>query len=355
MITVDTDVWGGRVDWYRDYISHPTSSDPYWYEGFWGQTRSLGDEVRFPSLCFVEGWFDHHLGSALHSYEWLNAQTKAHTQLVIGPWDHSFGIAAPGKNISKSKDLDITWLMEEWLDKTLLKDERPQSAIRFYEIGAERWLTLPSYPVHSGKQRLSFLITDSGEKVLTTGTGAGKVSFTYDPMNPVPSCGGESLLTSYAQRGSLRQPPRDYRPDVLSFVSGLLTEDLSIVGEIAVRLKVSSTAEDTAFCAKICEEKADGSAWNLRTMIGTLAYREGADTRVKYTPGDFVDLALCGWDIAWKLEKGSRIRIDISSSDFPQYAAHSNRDELWCMVEQPVTAVQTLNCAGCCVELPVMK
>lgn len=351
MITVDTDVWGGKVEWYREYLSHPAASDPYWEEGFWGECRGLAQQVRFPSLCFIEGWFDHHLGSALHSYEWLNEETKAHTQLVIGPWDHGFFPAAPGKNIQKTKDLDIRCLMEDWFERTLMKEEQPESAIRFYEIGTEKWRTLPAYPVRADKQVLHFSVTEKGEKTLMQEAGEGTVSFVYDPKDPVPTCGGESNLTSGAQKGSLKQPPRDYRKDVLSFVSEPLSEDLPILGPITVHLRVASTAKDTAFCAKFCEEKSDGSAWNLRTVITSLSCREETGYHADYTPGDFVDLALCSWDIAWNLEKGSRIRIDISSSDFPQYAAHPNREGLWCMVSDPIPATQTLDCSNCYVEI----
>ena len=353
MITTDTEVWGQKVNWYREYLSHPTSSDDYWNTGFWGELRKLAKEVRFPSLCMVEGWFDHHLGSALHSYEWLSEAQKAHTQLLVGPWNHSFGLAAPGKNIPESRDLDRWTILADWLDKTLLRDEQPQAGIHFYEMGANKWLSLPSYPYPADRMQLCFSVSADGRKSLSPSPGEGKVSFVYDPRNPVPTCGGEAILTTEPQRGSLLQPLKDYRADVLSFVSELLPCALSVVGAIVVRLRVASTAKDTAFCAKLCEEKADGSAWNIRTMIGSLAYREGSDHRVGYTPGTFVDLELRSWDVAWTLDAGSRIRIDVTSSDFPQYAAHGNSDALWCMIEETAAAEQTLDCTGCTVEIPV--
>lgn len=355
MITTDTEVWGGEVPWYREYISHPTSSDAYWQEGIWADVRALGPKVRFPSLCFVEGWFDHHLGSALRSYEWLTEEQKKHTQLIIGPWNHFFQTATPGKKIPDMESVKLQNIQEDWLVRTMLKGEVPESDIRFYEIGTGKWLSMPAYPIQADAQTLYFSVTQDGRKVLSAEPGQGKVTFSYDPWNPVPSCGAESMLTTYSQLGSQRQPERDYRPDVKSFVSEPIREPLSIVGPIAVRLRVASTAKDTAFCVKVCEEKADGSTWNLRTMITSLAYREGDSHRVPYTPGEFVEIELRGWDIAWNLEKGSRIRVDVTSSDFPQYAAHPNKDELWCMVADPIVAEQTLDVSGCSMKIPLFQ
>ena len=161
------------------------------------------------------------------------------------------------------------------------------------------------------------------------------------------------MLVSQKLLGCKKQPGTDYRADVLSFVSEPFDEALSLAGSIAVHLKVASTAKDTAFCAKICEEQPDGSAYNLRTTICALGFRGGSDHYEAYTPGTFVELELKATDIAWRFDAGSRIRVDISSSDFPQYAAHPNSDALWCTVTEPVTATQTLCCADCTLSLPI--
>lgn len=127
---------------------------------------------------------------------------------------------------------------------------------------------------------------------------------------------------------------------------------MDITGQIKVSLRVASDAEDTAFCAKIVEVMSNGKAYNMRTIIGSLAYRNGSDDGADYFPGEFVDLVLESWDVSWRLQKGSRLRVDITSSDFPQYAVHPNKKDLWCMVREPVKAKQTIDCEHSFVLLP---
>ena len=117
---------------------------------------------------------------------------------------------------------------------------------------------------------------------------------------------------------------------------------MEIEGKIRVHLFVSSDAEDTAFSAKLMEVFENGEAVNIRGSITTLAYRNGADHRGSYTPGEIVDINIEMWDVAWKLRKGSRLRLDISSSDFPQYSVHSNYPGIWSEQSETKVAQQTV-------------
>jgi uncharacterized protein len=117
-----------------------------------------------------------------------------------------------------------------------------------------------------------------------------------------------------------------------------------------VKLWVSSTAEDTAFTAKLIEIHSNGNAYNFRSGITTLAYRRGTGfKRMKYTPGYAVEAVIDLWDISWRLHKGSRLRVDISSSDTPQYAIHTNYAGIWSLQDKAKTARQTLYTG---VEMP---
>ena len=161
------------------------------------------------------------------------------------------------------------------------------------------------------------------------------------------------MLTTGKQRGSKLQPELDYRKDVLSFISDPLDEELAFLGKIKVHLNVATDVEDTAFCVKVCEVMPDGKAYNLRTVISSLQYAGGIKSETDYVPGTFVDLEMTCWDLAWKFQKGSKIRIDVTSSDFPQYAIHPNRKELWCTVKDIKVANQKINCALSYIEFPI--
>lgn len=166
------------------------------------------------------------------------------------------------------------------------------------------------------------------------------------------SHGAESVLTTIAEAGSLLQPEPDYRPDVVSFVSAPLEKALPICGQIKVHLNVSTDVDDTAFTAKLMEVFPDGRAYNIRGGITTIAadLPEGQT----YTPGQIAKVCVEMWDMNWTVQPGSCLRLDVSSSDFPQYAVHSNYAGVWS--EQGKTRIahqKILLGEGSFVELPL--
>jgi hypothetical protein len=159
--------------------------------------------------------------------------------------------------------------------------------------------------------------------------------------------GAESILRTFTEIGSLSQPECGWRPDVISFLSQPMHEDLDILGKIKIKLYISSSAEDTAFSAKLIEVYPDGRAYNIRSGITTLGYRSGSDLpRMGYQVGMIVEAVIDLWDISWRLHQGSRLRLDISSSDFPQYAIHTNFPGVWALQDKVKIAEQRLYFGG---------
>ena len=146
--------------------------------------------------------------------------------------------------------------------------------------------------------------------------------------------------------GSIHQPQPGYRDDVVTFLSEPVQEDTEIEGKIRVRLFVKSDAEDTAFSAKLMEVFENRECVNIRGSITTLAYRNGNPHRGTYTPGEIVEICIEMWDVSWMIRKGSRLRLDISSSDFPQYSAHSNYAGIWSEQAETKKAEQTILMGG---------
>ena len=173
------------------------------------------------------------------------------------------------------------------------------------------------------------------------------------------SVGGETLFNSGSRRGSQLQPEVGYRDDVISFVSEPLSEPLLMAGKVKVVLNVSSDCDDTAFSYKISEVFADGNTYNIRTGISTLGFRNRPlGDRQTYTPGEVVELTIEALPIMWQLQPGSRIRVDISSSDFPQFSVHSNYAGVWSEQTRTRVAKQTLFVGGkyqSRIEIPLMK
>ena len=366
-VEVDEKLWGVRLDWYRDWITHPDREDPYWQEGFWGMLGQIPSKVKIP-LFIREGWYDHHLGSAVVTYERLSEEAKAHSVLQIGPWNHSFMPAVTGQPLEHLADSGIDTALD-WFTRILKNGELPEKAAYTYVIGADEWKKWDTFPVQRVKEQSWLLqkegrLTEAAERQNTVEQREENVplsvleeenqtkdeavsddaqSFLYDPEHPVTSHGAESLFQTQEDVGSLLQPEPGSRDDVMSYVSEPLREVMEIEGKIRAHLFVSSDAEDTAFSAKLMEVFENGETVNIRGSITTLAYRNGADRRGTYTPGDVVEINIEMWDVAWKLRKGSRLRLDISSSDFPQYSVHSNYPGIWSEQSETKVAKQSVH------------
>ncbi len=346
-ISVDVKLWGRELDWYRQWILNPGREDAYWQKGFWKLLREIPKKISIP-LFVGEGWFDHHLASALETWDMLSEECKKKSTLCIGGWSHSFENRLEGQTCFHF-DADDDRRAFQWFYHILKKEEKPQGKILKYVIGADCWKSM----IYGEKERTVpsryYLSYSNGQKKLEKNpdlTKKKEVSFVYNPEEPVKSVGGEALLRSVQVQGSRLQPKPDYRSDVLSFLSDELGEPLEISGQIRVHLSVATSAEDTAFTVKVMEVMPDGKAYNLRTGITTLGYRNGTGSCLSYHSGSKENVEIVMWEIAWQLQKGSRIRIDISSSDFPQYNIHSNYAGLWALQEKTKTAVQTIFVGG---------
>jgi putative CocE/NonD family hydrolase len=182
------------------------------------------------------------------------------------------------------------------------------------------------------------------------------VSYYFDPKHPVESRGGEAFLGPLnltIAPGALTQKGFCERDDVLTFSSPAFENDMTIAGTMLVKLKVSSDAEDTAFTAKLMDVDPSGVAVNIRDSISTLSYRNYSPEALQYIPNDIVDLTLDMWAIEWTLKQGHRLRLDISSSNFPAYNIHSNYAGNWAAQDRVKIAKQTIY-SGSSVELPVV-
>ncbi len=337
-IHVDEDLWGVSLPWYRDMISHTDFTDDYWQKGFWSILRTNPTKVKVP-VVIEEGWYDHHLGSALSGYNDMPEDVKNNTLVRIGAWNHGMFCALEGHTCHHLENETIRPIYD-WAQTLLKEKKHPKSGVSLYIVGRDQWLNADQWPQADRCEK--FYLDTAFNALSKNAPKAHTSSFVYDPENPVPSHGAESCFASHDAVGSLKQPKPSYREDVLSFISEPFEENTLILGKISADLYVSSDAQDTAFSMKVMEVFDNGDAYNIRSGITTLAYRGHSDHRQTYTPDEIVKVNIETWDIAWEVKKGSRLRLDISSSDFPQYCAHSNYPGVWALQDRTKKAVQTI-------------
>jgi len=345
---VSKDLWGKHLEWYRNWVTATDEDDEYWNEDVWGILKRIPEKVNIPMLI-SEGWYDHHLGSGLLSYHALSEECKKKTKLIVGAWDHWFDVPVKG-HIGENYDNNDLIRSFKWFYDLQVRNKEADSGISTYVIGGDYWIDRSEYNLGNQEyQEFSFQV-EGGENILIpkekSPGNENVLSYLYDPDNPVPSWGGESMLKTRNAIGSLLQPEPGFRDDVISFVSEPLTGKMTVWGKINVLLYVSSDAEDTSFSVKIMNILKDGRSFNVRSGITTLGYRNQAKRRLTYQPGEIVEVNVDLWDIAFEFEKGTRLRIDIQSSDFPQYAIHPNLPGVWSEQKEKRKAIQKIYLGG---------
>jgi uncharacterized protein len=359
-INVDEELWGVRLPWYRDWLLNTDYQCEYWQSGVWKTLREMPGKVKVP-MCIVAGWYDHHQEGTVLGFEELSPEVKAHSRLVIGGWNHMMMPCIAAHETVNAK-INGEADMFNWFETILMEGKLPDTEIKAYMVGSDEWIKWDKWPLGSSGKKVLNLTGDRKEDYnayklsFEAGRETNQIKYDYNPDDPIYSHGADTLFKTMNEQGSLLQHEPGYRKDVLSFVSEPLSEDMCITGEMDVKLFVSSDCEDTSFTVKVMEVKPDGKAYNIRSSITTLAYRNKSSERLTYEPNEVVELNLKLLPITWNIKAGSSLRIDISSSDFPQFAIHSNYAGNWAVQDKIKIARQTVYCGGefkSAIEIPV--
>lgn len=364
-VEADEAVLGMKIPYYRDWITHTDHDDPYWDTDVWGDLKRIPPRIKLP-MTIVAGQFDHHEEGTLLGYEWLSDETKAKSRLILGSWIHFFYSTPTHVPNSHAMDIKVAEDQYNWFYSLLVKEEEPKAEILAYNIEADEWMNLDSWPIEPNSRQRLYLSaqtsqTDTNAHGITSQTQAEEstIHFTYDPQNPVFSVGGETVFTSIRRLGSQLQPQTGYRDDVISFISEPLMHDITIAGNIRIMLSVATDCDDTSFAITLSELEPDGKAYNMRTSIATLGYRDGSlGSRKIYQPNSRVMLPIECQSIVWTVKAGKRLRLDVKSSDFPQFAIHTNYAGVWAENGKTRLAHQTIYVGGnqCSyIELPCIK
>jgi hypothetical protein len=376
-IDMDKELYGVELPWYRELITNVSPIAEFWNSGIWPELLSVPPKVKVPFL-FLGGWFDYYLPMMLENYEQLPAPVRAASRFQIFPVAHNFsmpGDLAPftgsGMSGMVPEELEAVTYALEWFDYQLkgLPYRRPVGVIEAYAIGANKWEPLRNWPPRTETQRLYLaadnVAGDTGGKLCEVADASPEtISYCYDPNNPSSAQGADTVFAylqpAYADyspmAGPVRQDPPGARPDVLTFMSQSFPAGMLLAGSIKVLLQVASDAEDTAFTVKISEVRADGTAYNIRNTITSLAYRNGMPMPQVYEPGSVVSIGFTLRPIVWQLPVGAKLRLDISSSNFPEYHNHSNTSGPWAEQCAVKIAKQTIYFGGpyaSYIEVPV--
>jgi putative CocE/NonD family hydrolase len=200
-------------------------------------------------------------------------------------------------------------------------------------MGANKWITCDKFPLE-GTEYVDLYLDSDGNA--NSRLGDGRLSFkaptnyavdefTYDPLHPVPTLGGGACcMGDVKATGAFDQSDLEMRNDILVYSTPVLEEDLNVAGFVEVELYFSSDVKDTDITIKLIDVLPDGRALNLDDNIFRVRYREGYDKKVLMEKGKVYKVTLPPLITAMTFKKGHRVRVEISSSNFPRYGRNLN-------------------------------
>ena len=333
---------GKREVFDKMVVRKPNDED--WFKG-----GLYHDNMDFgvPSFWFAS-WYDVSISPnlALYNHVRKNAkdpEVRDNQYLVIAPVLHCSYTRATENTIVGERSVGDARLnydeqIYSWFDLWLkgeqndFKENTPR--VQYYTMGSNKWQSSETWPPSNANMETFFLQSGGGANSLFgDGRLIGKKpgeqdnadAFTYDPMNPVTSYGGNVCCTGNAVKGgSFDQQVMETRNDILVYNTDPLKDGLEVTGSIETMLYVSSDVKDTDFTVKLIDVYPDGSAYNLDETIQRVRFREGYDKELFMEKGKIYKVDLTPMSTSNFFKKGHRIRIEISSSNFPRFARNMN-------------------------------
>ena len=321
------DLGPGLAPYFFDWISHP-SYDDYWKQ--WS-TDLHADAVNIP-IYQVAGWYDLFQGGTLKhylAYRTRGGEVARRKQwLMIGPWNHGPLTGKPGDlDFGPASRGNMETLSVRWFDYILkniddgIGGEKP---VKVFVMGANVWRDENEWPLAGARASRFYLHSQgkaaslSGDGMLSTVPPEGELAdhFVYDPADPVPTAGSAS--------GARDQRAVEARPDVMVYTTPPFREALEVTGPISAEIYASSSAVDTDFTAKLVDVWPNGYAQNLTDGIIRARYRDSFEKPEFMNPGQIYRFSIDLWATSNLFLPGHRLRLEISSSNFPRFNRNLN-------------------------------
>ena len=339
---------------YREMIRHSEFDD------FWKSYSMKGKygEIEVPAY-FITGWYDNLLHEVFKCFTGWKSQARtpearAKTRLLVGPWPHNpIGTGEPFGDIDFGPDagMDLPDVHLRWYDQRLkgldtgIDGEPP---IQIFVMGDNVWRDEHEWPL-ARTAYTKFYLHSRGRANSLDGNGELSTeppgneptdSFTYDPENPAPTVGGQSMFID--NTGPKDRGPVERRDDVLVYSTAPLANDLEVTGPIELTLYAASSTPDTDFTATLVDVHPDGSAINICEGIVRARFRESFEEPMLINPGAIYEYKFSLWETSNVFKAGHSVRVEISSSNFPRFDRNLNTGHVPGMDAEMQVAHQTI-------------
>lgn len=317
---------GDEAPFFHDWLSHPT------YDDYWRALDADLDSIAVPAL-HVGGWYDVFARGTVRAYRELARRGRAPQKLVLGPWHHMpwrpVGAATPDAGSVVVDD----WHLRFW-SQVLAGEETGvfDAPVTVYVLGAG-WRDLDGWPPSAAVEEDWYLHSD-GRALSVHGTGTLTTEapgpeppdvFVYEPDLPAPTAGGHSCcVEALVPMGPADQRAAEGTKQILVYTSPPLERPLEVVGDVRVTLYAATTAPDTDFTARLCAVDETGRSTNLLEGIVRARFRGSVESPTPIRPGEVYEYVIELGPVGVHLPAGHRLRLHVSSSDFPQWDRNLN-------------------------------
>lgn len=367
--------WGDLLAETAPYFAdHVTQADDgeYWYRA---NVNRHAESVTVPML-HITSWYDVFAEGGPNAYQSIKANSRFPAaregqRLIVGPWGHLLPYSVPSSRGAGDIDfgpaalIDLNQTLLRWFDywlKDVDNGVMAEPPVNIFTLGENRWQSFSDWPPPNLRMARWYLHSETGAnsadgdgKLSTTPPGVERAdTYRYDPADPTPTFGGNNLIIDM---GVKDQRPVEERRDVLVFTSEPLTAPLEITGPVTVELWASSSAVDTDFTAKLVDVRPDGYAMNLLDGMIRARYRDSASDPTLMDPGTPYRFTIDLWATSNVFLPGHRIRVEISSSNFPRFDRNLNTGQSFGEGTEGVVADQTIyhqSDRPSCIMLPVI-
>ena len=334
----DADKAAGRdLEFWEDWIQNDSYGD-YWQrmsnEDKWGQ-------IKAPALN-LGGWYDLYAKATFVNFNGLRhhggSEEAKQSKLVVGPWPHQLSVSTQTGDVDfgEASLMDLEALELRWFDYWLKGEDNgivDEAPLRLFIMGTNEWRDEWEWPLARTDWQKWHLHSDGhansliGDGALCT-TPPGEEQpdqFTYDPDNPVVTVGGANCCSPHiVPWGPLDQGPVEMRSDVLCYTSAPMEEDLEVTGPIKLVLFAATDGRDTDWTGKLVDVYPDGYAMNLTDSILRARFREDIRNPSLLEPGKVYEYEIDLWVVGNVFRKGHRVRLEVSSSNFPRFDRNPN-------------------------------
>jgi putative CocE/NonD family hydrolase len=327
------------ISFFNDWVNHP-EKDAYWRE-IDGEDRAkhLGAPV-----LLMGGWYDPFLSTQLEDFVRLRRAARpeiaAASRLIVGPWAHARTVTLPDGTSPANYRVESFTPSVPWFDQHLRSSRSAfEAPVRIFVMGKNIWRDEQEWPLARTHYTDFFLrsggnanrlVGDGRLLLVAPGVEEPPDKFVYDPLHPVPSAGGAMIGP---RAGIALQNAIEERQDVLVYSTPPLDEDLEATGPVKLILYVSTTVPHTDFTGKLVDVHPNGSMYNVSEGILRRAYRDESPSEI------ILEL----WPTSMVFRKGHRIRLEVSSSNFPRFDRNPNTGRRIATETQPVKALQTIH------------